>query len=421
MPPVHSGELIHDRYRLEETLGSGGMAEVWRATDERLERAVAIKFPAANLVDDPEFMVRFFSEAQAVARLSHTNVVNVLDFGEHEGQSFLVMEHVAGGSLKELIEDGPVEPARACDLIRQAALAAGAAHTEGIVHRDIKPGNILIDEQDNVKLADFGIASTAVAERLTATGAAIGSPQYISPEQAAGDNATSQSDVYALGVVLYELVTGVRPIDADNIAAIAIAQVEREPLPPSHHVPGLDPALDALILRCLEKQPSQRFANGDELAAALGGFTRATAPAAIATVATESTEERIEPGPDPRSERGWMLAAAAALILVTAGIVFASTRPTEEADARPPAPVASESKSDKPRKRKPSPTLTAAAGGSVPSPVSSETEPAEDEGPSEEQEDREGRPRKTRKPPPRASKPPGPQSPPATPASSPSG
>jgi serine/threonine-protein kinase len=379
-------------------------------------------------------MARDGRAAQAVARLSHPNVVKVLDFGESDGQSFLVMEHVPGGSLKELVEEGPMEPGRACDLIRQAALAAGAAHEEGIVHRDIKPGNILLDEQDHVKLADFGIASHAVAERLTATGATIGSPHYVSPEQAAGDTATAQSDVYALGVVLYELLTGVRPIDADNIAAIAIAQVEEDPVPPSRHLPELDPALDALVMRCLRKEPSERYADGDELAAALETFTHAAAPAAIATMATTAAiDDTIEPEPleepEPSRRSGWVLAAAGAALLVAIGIAFALSRPTDEAGARPPAPVASKTKSDKPHKRKPSPTVTASsdadAVGEVPSPADTDVEPEEDDEPvpddNDSDDDDQGRPRKTRRPPPRprTSKPP--PSPPATPASSPSG
>jgi serine/threonine-protein kinase len=354
--------------------------------------------------------------------------VNVLDFGEHDGQSFLVMEHVAGGSLKEAIEDGPMEPGRACDLIRQAALAAGAAHAEEIFHRDIKPGNILIDEQGHVKLADFGIASTAVAERLTATGAAIGSPHYVSPEQAQGETANAQSDVYALGVVLYELLTGVRPIDADNIAAIAIAHVEEEPVPPNAHVPDLDPELVALVMRCLRKQPGERFDDGNDLAAALERFARHSTVTVGATALIAHDEDIVEGAPDQPNRAGWMLASAAVVaVLVVIGVALALNRPTEEAGARQPVPSASKTESDKPRKRKPSPTVTTTTTteAGVPSPDASEpAEPEDEDGASEEDDDEdEGRSRKTRKPPPRPrpSKPAGQPSPPATPAASPSG
>jgi serine/threonine-protein kinase len=351
-----SGDLIHDRYRLEETLGSGGMAEVWRATDETLQRSVAIKFPALNLVDDPEFLVRFFSEAQAVARLSHPNVVQVLDFGEHDGRSYLVMEHVPGGSLTDV--DKPMDAGRAQDLIQQAALGAGAAHAEGIVHRDIKPGNILIDEQGHAKLADFGIAATAVSEKLTATGAAIGSPHYISPEQAAGGTATPQSDVYALGVVLYELLTGKRPIEGDNLAAIAIAQVEREPEPPSAHA-GVDPALESIVMRCLAKEPSKRYTDGNALADALDRPGEATAPAGLPTVAAVAAEPDDLPDEAEiarSGKAGWLLAGAGALIgLILLGFALAATDSPERASARSPARSPSPSPTTH-HKHRPSPT-----------------------------------------------------------------
>src|SRR5688572_763357 len=251
---MNAGDSIQARYELTELLGRGGMAEVWLAQDSHLGRRVAIKFLAPQLSVDPEFLVRFFSEAQAVARISHPNVVTVLDFGEYEDAPYLVMEHVPGGPLTDKVGE-PHEPDWAFEVLADAARAAGAAHHHGIVHRDIKPGNILLGDDGQAKLADFGIASSGLSERLTATGAAIGSPHYISPEQASGRDATPASDVYGLGIVLYELLTGVRPFEGDNITAIAIAHVEQEPAPPSTHVPELDPAIDALVLRCLAKDP----------------------------------------------------------------------------------------------------------------------------------------------------------------------
>ena len=366
---MQSGDLIHGRYRLDAMLGSGGMAEVWRATDERLLRSVAMKFPAPNLAEDPEFLVRFFSEAQQVARLSHPNVVEVLDFGELEGRSFLVMEHVPGGSLADATT--PMDADEARELIRQAALGAGAAHAEGIVHRDIKPANILIDEQGNAKLADFGIAAHAVSEKLTATGAAIGSPHYISPEQASGGTATARSDVYALGVVLYELLTGVRPIDADNLAAIAIAQVEREPQPPSAHV-DVDPELESIVMRCLAKDPDVRYEDGTALARALERPRATVATAAVVAPLMEEDTQEVAPPPEPAMSKGWILAGVGlvAVLAVIAIALMASRSPdAANARARGAAKSQSPSPSHKRHRHSPSPAATAATGAGVPATV----------------------------------------------------
>ncbi|MGH2819545.1 MAG: serine/threonine-protein kinase, partial [Actinomycetota bacterium] len=178
---VSKGDLIQNRYRLEEMLGRGGMAVVWHAFDERLERPVAVKLIAPQYAEDPEFLVRFFSEAQSVARVSHPNVVSVLDFGEIEGRPFLVMQYVPGGSVARLCKEGPLMPERSMEIVIDAARGAGAAHNAELVHRDVKTANILLEEDGTAKLADFGIAATSAGEGLTATGTAIGSPHYISP------------------------------------------------------------------------------------------------------------------------------------------------------------------------------------------------------------------------------------------------
>lgn len=359
---MNAGDKIQDRYRLEEPLGEGGMAEVWRALDQRLERTVAIKVMAGPLAADPIFLVRFFSEAQSVARISHPNVVSVLDFGQHDDRPFLVMEHVGGGSVADLSgERLTVE--RAYELVRGAARGAGAAHELGIVHRDVKPGNILLTEDGTAKLADFGIAAATGGESLTGTGAAIGSPHYISPEQAAGAGATPRSDVYSLGIVLYELLTGRRPFEGDNVTAVAIAQVEQEPLPPSEHVPQLAPSVDALVLACLAKDPQQRPADGNALASALEWDEVPVAPAAgtMATPEAEATDEGVV---EKVTRRGILvgLLVAGLLAILLAGSVLLSAGPDSpvptaiaEDDATP-----SKKKDDKNGSRSPSPSEAAA-------------------------------------------------------------
>ncbi|HYP22699.1 MAG TPA: serine/threonine-protein kinase, partial [Actinomycetota bacterium] len=333
---MKAGERVQGRYELIEPLGRGGMAEVWLARDERLERKVAVKFMAANLCHDPEFLVRFFSEAQAVARISHPNVVSVLDFGDFEDRPYLVMECAPGGSLADLTGE-PMLPGRAAEIVAAAARGAGAAHRAGLVHRDVKPANILLDETGEPKLADFGIASSAPSENLTATGTAIGSPHYVSPEQASGRAVTPASDVYSLGAVLYELLTGAPPFDADNVTAIAIAHVEQPPVPPSARVEGLPAHLDDLVLSCLAKDPAARPPDGDALAATLENanatstaWIPAVAPAALEATAYEDDYEYETP-----VKKRWLVPALliASLGLALAGTMYVSGRPDDVAEA----------------------------------------------------------------------------------------
>ncbi|HEX2050690.1 MAG TPA: serine/threonine-protein kinase [Actinomycetota bacterium] len=288
------GDVVHDRYRLRAPIGRGGMAQVWRADDERLQRPVAIKFLSPHVAQEPDNLVRFFSEAQSVARITHPGVVTVLDFGQHDDRPFLVMEYLPGGSLADVAT--PVDVGRACAIVARVAAAAGAAHAAGIVHRDVKPANVLLDDTGTPKLADFGIASARGHERLTATGTAVGSPHYVSPEQAMDVGTSPASDVYALGVVLYELVTGTRPFDGDSIAAIVVGHVEREPRRPGELVDGLDPTIEAVILRCLEKSPEDRYATGTELATALDAVTPATARAGVPPTAVLSSAAAVAAG-----------------------------------------------------------------------------------------------------------------------------
>ena len=282
---MRQGDSIQDRYLLEEQLGSGGMAVVWRAVDHRLDRPVALKLIAPGFAGDAIFLARFIAEAQSVARINHPNVVSVLDFGEHQGRPFLVMELLPRGSVAD-VAPGTFTPERAAEIVADAARGAAAAHALGIVHRDIKPANILLTETGRAKLADFGVATAAGAERLTATGAALGSPHYISPEHASGRATDARSDVYSLGAVLYELTTGRKVFEASSAMAIVLAHVERQPDAPRAVRSDLPGWVDAIALRCLAKEPSERFASGAELAGALeqaldvGSTSRPSAAAA---------------------------------------------------------------------------------------------------------------------------------------------
>jgi len=227
--------MISDRYRLIARVGAGGMAEVWSAQDTMLDRQVALKFLHERFAQDAQFVERFRREASSAAGLQHPNVVGVFDRGEHEGKHYIAMEYVEGASLKDLISRG-LSVGEAVEIIRQVLAGARFAHARGIIHRDLKPQNVLIDAEGRARVADFGIARAGASE-ITQTGSVLGTAQYLSPEQAQGLPVTNSSDLYSIGVMLYEALTGRVPFEGDSAVTVALKQVSEQARPPSEAEP----------------------------------------------------------------------------------------------------------------------------------------------------------------------------------------
>lgn len=271
MPEV--GRMLGARYRLIELLGEGGMATIYRAHDERLGRDVAVKLLRPEYGRDAAFVARFRQEAQSAASLSHPNIVSVYDFGTDEAGPFIVMELLDGEDLQTLLaERGSLPPAAAARIAQQVADGLGAAHARGIIHRDIKTSNVFLDRTGKAILLDFGIAHALSQAQLTLPGTTLGSVHYFSPEQARGEPLTTASDIYSLGLVLFEMLTGQRAWKGDSAAAIAVARLTGEAPAPSSLRPGVPPALDAIVRRALAREPSQRFTSASAFSQALARF-----------------------------------------------------------------------------------------------------------------------------------------------------
>lgn len=299
-----TGSVLSGRYRIEERIAMGGMGSVYLATDERLDRQVAVKVLKEELADDERFVERFRREARAAGALSHPNIAGVFDFGQHDERYYMVMELAEGRDLARVLrEEEPLSPDRSARIGSQIAQALGHAHAAGVVHRDIKPPNVIIGEADRVKVTDFGIARAVGDSTLTATGSVLGTAHYISPEQAGGGEVGPAADIYALGIVLYEMLTGSLPFTGDSALAVAMRHVSDDVPPPSELNPEVPASLDSVVARATAKDPGDRFGSADEMAQALGGALGSTAEVATAAMAggvaggamAAGATERLEP------------------------------------------------------------------------------------------------------------------------------
>jgi len=341
---IEAETIIDGRYRVLERLGSGGMAEVYLAEDQLLGRQVALKVLHQHFAEDQEFVERFRREASSAAGLSHQNIVGIFDRGEWNGTYYIAMEYVAGRSLKAIVrEQGALDPVVAIDIVVQILRGARFAHRRGVVHRDLKPHNVILDEEGRARVTDFGIARAGASD-MTLTGSIMGTAQYLSPEQAQGQAVSAASDLYSVGVILYELLTGVVPFEGETAVAIAFKQVSAEPLPPSALNPALPAALDTIVLRALAKDPAQRFVDADEFIAALQQARLALplsagGPAGGAPISTSPPPDGAHPGtgplllpavepfveepppPPPNRRRLWLWSAVLALLV--AGAILA--------------------------------------------------------------------------------------------------
>lgn len=335
-----TGKVLNSRYRLEQLIGTGGMADVYRATDTLLGRTVAVKILHPHYAKDPVFIERFRQEAQAAANLNQPNIVNVFDWGIEEDVYYIVMEYVEGLDLKDIIlRGGPLLPERAVEIAMSISLALDAAHARGIVHRDIKPQNVIITRDNRVMVMDFGIARAAGGSAMTQTGTIMGTPQYISPEQAQGRTADPRSDLYSLGVVLFEMLTGKVPFDGDNPVAIAYKHVREDPLPPSMLNPDISPELESVVMKSLAKNPENRYQSALEMRADLercleGAPVYATPvlPPEEAAGGAGGTRQYAgyAQGPRPaRRSRAWLWVLVIAVLVAGAGVgVWAIVRST---------------------------------------------------------------------------------------------
>ena len=316
------GRLISARYRLIAPLGEGGMATIWRAVDEQLDREVAVKLLRPQFSADPGFAARFKQEARSAGGLSHPNIVSVYDYGTDgaDGEQYIVMELVEGQDLSAILHDrGALSVDDAVRVAIAVASALEVAHRKGIVHRDVKPGNILITDSGDIKVTDFGIARAVAEASMTVTGTTLGSVHYFSPEQARGDQVTGASDVYALAIVLFEMLTGRRPFEADSAAAVALKRLSEDAPTPTSIGHPVAPGLEAILMRALSREQADRYPDAGAFAEALRVWRR-------------------DPGAAPVAAAGAVAAAVATTPPAGEPTVYIPPRVTTPADRMPVAP-----------------------------------------------------------------------------------
>ncbi len=322
------GKLYGDRYRLVKRIATGGMGEVWQAQDEVILRQVAIKILKQQYMGDPDFVERFRTEAKHAAMINHDGIANVYDYGEDDGSAYLVMELVPGESLSSILEREKTLPEQqVISIIAQTALALDAAHREGLVHRDVKPGNLLISPDGQVKITDFGIARVANQVSLTQTGQVMGTVQYLAPEQATGKPASAAGDIYSLGIVAYEALAGKRPFKGETQMAIAMAQINETPPP----LPDtIDPKLVKLVMDCMAKKPDQRPSSALALAARAEALLanspthipiNAVIPPATREVSDETTVIDTDTKPTAPVPAVWPWIALVVILLSTIAVI----------------------------------------------------------------------------------------------------
>ncbi len=368
MAGLAPGTIVDSRYKIVSRLGAGGMADVFLAEDEQLGRKVALKLLYQRFAEDPGFVERFRREAQAAAGLQHPNVVSVYDRGAYDGTYYIAMEYLPGRSLKQLIrQEAPLDPVRAIDITIQILKAARFAHRRGVIHRDLKPHNVIVDDADNAKVTDFGIARAGASD-MTETGSIMGTAQYLSPEQAQGHAVSAGSDLYSIAVVLYEMLTGRVPFDAESAVSIALKHVSEAPMPPAIVNPSVPLELEQVVMWALNKNPVDRPANADQFittleqakAAILSGqrgqrtasmpvlagvvagrsaqASALTAPQGAPAPARGDTLGGVVVGPFPEDEEPpehrrvwpWIVLLLSALLLAGGGVAaYLLTRPTK--------------------------------------------------------------------------------------------